>query len=147
MTLAQTPVSNEQMGTDKVIREHDAQRSGFIAAKIVPKPWGREEWVVVTDRYVMKRLFVNAGELLSKQYHEQKMETLTVVEGECDLLLGHEGDLNLENARYYPFRVGEVVHLNPKTIHTFKAVTDVVLYEVSTTELHDVVRLEDKYGR
>jgi mannose-6-phosphate isomerase len=63
------------------------------------------------------------------------------------LLLGEEEDLNLENAKLVPFNKGEVVHINPRTIHTFHAMEDSVLYEVSTTELHDVVRLEDKYGR
>ena len=132
---------------ERVTHPHDAQRSGFLEAKIVDKPWGHEEWLVVTRKYVMKKLYVNAGEELSKQYHVHKMETLTVLQGDCMLLLGQEGDLNLDNARYFPFNTGDVVHVNPKTIHTFKALTDVVLFEVSTTELSDVVRLADKYGR
>jgi mannose-6-phosphate isomerase len=145
MTLAQ--IKDSSMSNEKVVHPHDANKSGFVEPKIVNKPWGHEEWVVVTDKYVMKRICVKQGELLSKQYHEQKMETLTVVEGECELLLGEEGDLVLANAKFYPFARGEAVHLKPKTIHTFKALTDVVLYEVSTPELLDVVRLEDKYAR
>jgi len=29
--------------------------------KIVDKPWGRELWLVVTDRYAAKVLEINAG--------------------------------------------------------------------------------------
>jgi mannose-6-phosphate isomerase len=35
----------------------------------------------------------------------------------------------------------------PKVIHTIEALEDSVILEVSTPELHDVVRLGDRYGR
>jgi mannose-6-phosphate isomerase len=133
--------------TAKVLYDHDAKKSGFIQPRIVPKPWGREEWVVCNDRYVMKRLYVNQGHRLSVQYHDVKMETLTVAKGACWLLLGAEGDLDPGNAQRHLFSEGEAIHLNPQTIHTFEAIDDLVLYEVSTPELADVVRLQDLYGR
>ena len=87
----------------------NAQASGFVLPRYIPKPWGHEEWIVVTDKYVMKRLVVRKGESLSKQYHRQKMETLVVAKGSCWLLLGQEGDLTLENAQKHLFREGEAV--------------------------------------
>ena len=42
---------------------------------------------------------------------------------------------------------GERVHITPKTIHRMTAIEDSDIFEVSTPELHDVVRLEDRYGR
>ena len=42
---------------------------------------------------------------------------------------------------------GECVHVTPKTIHRMTAIEDSDIFEVSTPELHDVVRLEDRYGR
>ena len=42
---------------------------------------------------------------------------------------------------------GESRHIPPGTVHRFRAVTDCKLFEVSTPELDDVVRLEDDYGR
>ena len=42
---------------------------------------------------------------------------------------------------------GEAVHVTPKTVHRMTAITDCDIFEVSTPELHDVVRLEDRYGR
>ena len=42
---------------------------------------------------------------------------------------------------------GSSFHVTPGTIHRFVAEEDVLLAEVSTPELEDVVRLEDRYGR
>ena len=39
------------------------------------------------------------------------------------------------------------VHVTPTTVHRMTAITDCDIFEVSTPELHDVVRLEDRYGR
>jgi mannose-6-phosphate isomerase len=42
---------------------------------------------------------------------------------------------------------GEAVHLRSGTRHRMTALVDTVVLEASTTELDDVVRLEDRYGR
>jgi len=42
---------------------------------------------------------------------------------------------------------GEAVHLTPGTRHRMTALEDTIVLEASTTELDDVVRLEDRYGR
>ena len=42
---------------------------------------------------------------------------------------------------------GEAVHITPKTVHRMTAIEDSDIFEVSTPELTDVVRLEDRYGR
>jgi len=42
---------------------------------------------------------------------------------------------------------GEAVHLLPGVRHRVTALEDSVLLEGSTTELHDVVSLEDRYRR
>ncbi len=108
----------------------------------VPKPWGYELIFAKTDRYVGKILHINQGESLSLQYHEMKEETLYVVEGELRLTIEHGGD-----RRELPLRKGEAFHIPPRLIHRMFAVTDTDVAEVSTTELDDVVRLEDRYGR
>jgi mannose-6-phosphate isomerase len=108
----------------------------------VAKPWGYELIFAHTDRYVGKILHVNKGESLSLQYHEMKDETLYVVEGELRLTIEHDGD-----RRVLPLRKGESFHIPPRLIHRMEAVEDTDVAEVSTTELDDVVRLEDRYGR
>ena len=42
---------------------------------------------------------------------------------------------------------GDTVHLEPGTRHRFTAGEDTDIFEVSTPEIDDVVRLEDRYGR
>jgi quercetin dioxygenase-like cupin family protein len=44
-------------------------------------------------------------------------------------------------------RPGDVVHVIPKTVHRMTAIEDCDVLEVSTPELDDVVRIEDRYGR
>lgn len=108
----------------------------------VPKPWGYELIFAHTDRYVGKILHINRGESLSLQYHEMKDETLYVVEGELKLTIEHDGD-----RRELSLRKGEAFHIPPRLIHRMEALVDTDVAEVSTPELQDVVRLEDRYGR
>ena len=42
---------------------------------------------------------------------------------------------------------GDTVHLTPGTRHRLTAIEDTDIFEVSTAEIDDVVRLEDRYGR
>jgi len=110
---------------------------------LVEKPWGYEVRWAVTDRYLGKILHVRKGEALSLQYHERKDECLLVVRGCVDTEIGFEdGDL-----KTHRMREGDSVHLVPGTRHRLTAVEDTDIYEVSTPEIDDVVRLEDRYGR
>jgi len=108
----------------------------------VPKPWGYEVIFARTGRYVGKILHILRGESLSLQYHEMKEETLYVVGGELKLTIEWEGD-----RRELTLRTGEAFHIPPRLIHRMEAMEDTDVAEVSTPELDDVVRLEDRYGR
>jgi len=55
----------------------------------VDKPWGYELIYAHTDRYAGKILHVDAGQALSLQYHEEKDETLYLMEGEYQLWCIH----------------------------------------------------------
>ena len=112
------------------------------SAKRVDKPWGYEIWWARTDRYVGKILHVNAGHALSLQYHNIKDETIYLQSGK--LLFEIEEGGKLVGREMQP---GECVHVTPKTVHRMTAIEDTDVFEVSTPELHDVVRLEDRYGR
>ncbi len=117
-------------------------RYGHIPRR-VEKPWGWELVWAETDAYVGKLLFVRAGEALSLQYHERKDESWLVQEGRARLELG-EVDGDLEAIEIEP---GKAFHYRPGTVHRVTALEDLLVVEVSTTELDDVVRLEDRYGR
>jgi quercetin dioxygenase-like cupin family protein len=42
---------------------------------------------------------------------------------------------------------GASFHFRPGTVHRVTALEDTTILEVSTPQLDDVVRLEDRYGR
>ena len=109
----------------------------------VDKPWGYELRWAVTDRYLGKVLHVNKGEALSLQYHERKDECQFVVKGSVDVELGGP-DGALTSHR---MRAGDTLHIPPGTRHRITAVEDADIFEVSTPEGDDVVRLSDRYGR
>ena len=111
-------------------------------AKIVNKPWGYEIIWAHTERYVGKILHINKGESLSYQYHVVKDETVRLLSGVLDLELDNGGEHS--QLRLAP---GESLHIVPGMKHRMTAVEDCDVLEVSTPELDDVVRLEDRYGR
>jgi mannose-6-phosphate isomerase len=118
---------------------HDESRR----AERIDKPWGYELIWAHTDRYVGKILHIAAGQALSLQYHRQKDETLLVLSGTLELTLGESEDA-LTTQTFGP---GDRVHVWPGRVHRMAAHSDCEVVEVSTTELDDVVRLSDRYGR
>lgn len=109
----------------------------------IEKPWGHELWFAQTDRYAGKLLHVRAGQRLSVQYHEEKDETSYLLSGRLLLSQGASADslvtIELEAGAVWRSEAGKV--------HTIEALEDVIVVEVSTPELNDVVRLADDYGR
>jgi len=116
---------------------------GRVDDRKVDKPWGYELRWAITDRYAGKVLHVNKGEALSLQFHERKDEHQYVIRGAVDVELGVEGG-ELTTRR---MQAGDTLHITPGTRHRITAVEDTDIVEVSTPELDDVVRLEDRYGR
>jgi mannose-6-phosphate isomerase-like protein (cupin superfamily) len=108
----------------------------------VEKPWGYELHWAKTDRYVGKVLHVNAGHALSLQYHNRKDETMYLYSGRMVLETEQNGQLVKRE-----MQPGDSAHITPKTVHRITAIDDCDVLEVSTPEIDDVVRLEDRYGR
>jgi quercetin dioxygenase-like cupin family protein len=108
----------------------------------VEKPWGHELIWARTDRYVGKILHIEPGHVLSLQYHNKKDESIYVLSGEIVLRL-QRNDTLIERR----LAQGEAFHIEPKVIHQFEAVAATDLLEASTSEIDDVVRLKDRYGR
>ncbi len=115
-----------------------AKAAGPVNPVIQKKPWGLELWLVVTDRYAMKILYLNAGSRFSLQKHELKEESWLITKGEADVVLG-ENTLRA--------KAGDVLHVPTGVVHRITAVSDLEVCEVSTPELSDVVRLSDDFGR
>lgn len=110
---------------------------------VVDKPWGHELIWARTDRYVGKILHVRAGEALSLQYHRVKDETIMVLSGRMQLVYFADG----EPPRSRELLPREPFHIEPGLRHRMIAIEDTDILEVSTAEIEDVVRLEDRYGR
>ena len=108
----------------------------------VDKPWGYELHWATTDRYVGKVLHVKAGHALSLQYHNLKDETIYLYSGKMVFEVEQNGQLVA-----HEMQPGDRFHVTPRTVHRMTALEDCDIFEVSTPELNDVVRLEDRYGR
>jgi mannose-6-phosphate isomerase len=116
---------------------------GRAEASRVEKPWGFELRWALTERYAGKVLHVNRGEALSLQYHERKDEFQYVVKGRIEIELGGPDGVLTKHL----MSAGDTLHLPRGTRHRLTALEDAEIFEVSTPEVDDVVRLEDRYGR
>ena len=110
--------------------------------KVVEKPWGYELIWAHTPRYVGKILHINKGESLSYQYHRVKDETVRLLSGSLQLEVELEGERTK-----LMIKPGDCLHIVPGMKHRMAAIEECEVLEVSTPELDDVVRLEDRYGR
>jgi mannose-6-phosphate isomerase-like protein (cupin superfamily) len=114
-----------------------------VDVKRVEKPWGYELLYATTDRYCGKVIFIRSGEQLSLQFHKTKDETIYVQSGRVELEIGEPGK-PLDTEVVAP---GRAFRLRAGTVHRMRALEDTTILEVSTPEIDDVVRLEDRYGR
>jgi mannose-6-phosphate isomerase-like protein (cupin superfamily) len=122
----------------------DSLDSWAFEPKRVEKPWGHEIVWALSDTYCGKLLFVKAGESLSLQFHREKDESWYVQSGRAKLELGSAGDPVLNEEVIGP---GACFRFRPGTVHRVTALEDTTVFEVSTPQIEDVVRLEDRYGR
>lgn len=134
------PPSTQEEAFDQDILD---ARALAAANEVTPKPWGREILWARTPVYAAKLLEIRAGQRLSLQHHECKEETIRVLHGTLKLSL--EGDDGAVHERI--LLPGDCAHILPGRRHRFEAVDFVLMVEVSTSELKDVVRHEDDYGR
>ena len=114
-----------------------------VPVERVEKPWGHEVVYALTERYCGKVLFIKKGEQLSLQFHRRKDEVIYVHEGRIELEVGEPGrtpDVEVVGP-------GRAFRFKPGTVHRWRALEDTLVLEVSTPDLDDVVRLEDRYGR
>jgi mannose-6-phosphate isomerase-like protein (cupin superfamily) len=110
----------------------------FNAVRKVGKPWGRELIIASEDKYAGKILEVRKGRRLSLQYHRRKKETMYVLSGRIRLTVDGES---------ISVGAGKSITLEPGAVHRVEALQDARIIEVSTTQLDDVVRLDDDHGR
>src|SRR5581483_6264434 len=111
--------------------------------KVVTKPWGKEVWLELNDKYCYKRIYINAGTRTSYQYHHKKSETNYIISGKAEIWL--ENDKGV--VEKFEMKENDFFNVTPPKKHRVIAITDLVLQEVSTPEVDDVVRIEDDTKR
>ena len=111
--------------------------------KVVTKPWGKEIWLELNDSYCYKRIYINAGHQTSFQYHEKKLETNYIIEGEAEVWLENDEGVIIKKNMFKD----DYFTVRPPKKHRVIAITDIILQEVSTPEVDDVIRIEDDSNR
>ena len=107
------------------------------------KPWGYELLWALSDRYVGKILHINAGHLLSLQFHKVKHESIFVLRGRMIFRYRNAEGALVDRV----MAAGEAQQVPTGTVHQFEALDDCDVLEASTPHLDDVVRIQDRYGR
>jgi len=120
-----------------------AEHPHIFAPVRIEKPWGHELLWAATDRYVGKILHINAGHLLSLQYHERKHESIYVLRGR--IVFRYRDEQGALQDRV--MAAGDAQQVPTGTVHQFEALEDSDVLEASTPHLDDVVRIQDRYGR
>lgn len=133
--------------------------------KKVSKHWGYELWIAdgVRTPYASKRILFKAGNRTSLQVHEYKFETNYVLSGTgilhrsrepLDIAVFLEKGMTVQQVEDYEktfevieLKEGVVFDVSPGYVHRVMAITDLEFMETSTTELDDVIRLQDDQGR
>jgi mannose-6-phosphate isomerase len=124
------------------------------SAKKVIKPWGHEIWLTgdPSEIFAVKKIHLKAGNMTSLQYHLIKRETNLIWSGKAEVYFNP--DLSIPPEKFDPSMVDKiivngptVVDVLPGFIHRLEAKSDITLYEVSTPELDDVIRIQDFSGR
>ena len=109
-----------------------------LRKKLISKPWGYEEVLLETEKYVVLRMFIRKGEETSSHKHVERDEHFIVVSGDGFLIRNGVG---------IPIREWDVVSVKRGELHKWMAREDLEVIEVTTHPLSDLVRVEDKYGR
>jgi len=107
------------------------------------RPWGN--WVVldVGNKFITKRITVNAGARLSLQYHHHREEIWTIVSGNG---IASIGDVE------HIVSTGKTVTIKPEQPHRIfnNSSLPLVFIEVQLGEIldeSDIVRIQDDFGR
>ena len=119
----------------------------------VIKPWGYELWINgQTSTYSFKKIFIKKGNRTSLQFHKKKIETNFLYNGSAELTLSkkngkYKKDQIINNIHKKRLKSGAFLNVSNYAVHRLKAITDILLYEVSTPHLDDVIRLADDKKR
>ena len=115
----------------------------MISIESEERPWGRFFVLHDEPNYKLKRIEVDPGGRLSYQYHNNRSEAWTIVEG--------KGTITLDG-KVKEYNQGETLLIPQGVKHRIENKNDhkVVFIEVQTGEYFgedDIIRIEDDYDR
>ncbi|MDW8124224.1 MAG: phosphomannose isomerase type II C-terminal cupin domain [Geminicoccaceae bacterium] len=107
------------------------------------RPWGRWRVLDVDRGFVVKRITVDPGGILSLQFHRYRAEHWFILRGRARVTLGE---------REFELRAGEAVDVPVGTPHRVANPGEETLEFVEVQhgerlDEADIVRLDDRYGR
>jgi len=118
-------------------------RDEHLSHRCVYRPWGHYDSIDMGERYQVKRIFVNPGEILSLQMHHHRAEHWIVVSGTAKVTRGDESFLVTENQSTY-------IPVGTKHRLENTGAIPLEMIEVQSGSYlgeDDIVRFEDIYGR
>ncbi len=98
--------------------------------KYVPKGWGYEKWIVNSEKYCGKLLFIAKDKQCSWHYHRKKDEVFYIQSGKVVLYYGWDDDIEL--AKTIILERGDKFHVPIRLKHRMCALEDAELFEFST---------------
>lgn len=123
----------------------------------VKKPWGYEQWLtgVRNKNFAFKKIFLKKGTKTSLQYHVNKIETNFLYNGQAKLhfidkkipLLKKNFIKIINSIKTKKITNNSIINVKPNTVHRLEAITNLILFEVSSPHLSDVVRISDDSNR
>ena len=114
----------------------------FKMAQDVEKVWGKEIWMINTEKYCGKILYLKKGKRCSMHFHKNKDETFYVQQGKVLIELWEDGkDIN------QLMKQGDSVRIKPFQPHRFNGLEKSTIIEISTThEESDSYRIENMFS-
>jgi len=115
--------------SEKYRQDNERKKPEVTKGCCVPKGWGEEIIIENNDLYCGKMLIFNQGCKFSMHYHMIKDETWYVAQGEFIY-----NWIDTETAKVHTdnLKLGDVVRQRPGQPHQLEAVTDGIIFEVST---------------
>ncbi len=105
------------------------------------RPWGYFRVLYNNDGVKLKQIYIKNGHRLSLQKHEHRNEFWVVAQGSAIVEVnGFRRQIN----------EGDNVLIRKKDVHRVEAITNTIIIELQygdKLDEHDIIRIEDDYGR
>jgi mannose-6-phosphate isomerase len=114
----------------------------LVNQSIVERPWGSYEVLYEADTYKVKRVIVKSGKRISYQYHQNRSEHWTIVQGTGNFIL---------DGMNRTVTVGDVLSIDIGSLHRIHNIStcDLIVIEtqIGVCDESDIVRIDDDFNR